>query len=187
MVSAHTDASASGAAAPMKAARRELYQLSGGDAVRVTVFGEPDLSTTAKIGRDGAISLPGVGLAKIEGQTVREAARNIEMLLREYLVQPQVEVAVLAYSKRRFTIFGQVTKPGTYEIPEETKLDLFEAIGMAGGYTRLASPSRITVKRVQEGREALIKLDGKRMMREESRERFEILPGDTIVIGERIF
>lgn len=154
------------------------YRLAANDAVRVTVFGEEDMSTTARIGKDGAINMPLVGLVKLSGQTVRDAARTMEARLREYLVKPQVAIAIVDYSKRRFTILGQVNKPGTYEIPDESSVSLLEAVGMAGGYSRIANPKNITRKRVVNGQEKTTEHNA-------TKERFQVLPGDTIVVGER--
>jgi protein involved in polysaccharide export with SLBB domain len=168
-------------------ARSESYLLTPHDTVRIIVFGEEEFNTTAKIGRDDAIAMPLIGLVKIGGQTVREASRTVETRLRKYLVKPQVSVAIMDYSKRRFTILGQVGKPGIIELPDETSIDLNEAVGMAGGYTRLANPSKITLKRLVNGQEKIFKLDGKRMLDNQATERFQVLPGDSIIVGERLF
>jgi protein involved in polysaccharide export with SLBB domain len=72
-------------------------------------------------------------------------------------------------------------------MPDESLVDLLEAVGMAGGYTKLANPAKITVKRITDGRESIIKIDGKRMLKDPSIADFEVMPGDTIVVGEAIF
>ena len=165
----------------------ESYRLAAQDSVRITVFGEEDLSTTARVGRDLSIAMPLIGLVKIGGQTVRDAAGTIESRLREYLIKPQVAVAIIDYSKRRFTILGQVNRPGTLDLPDENSIDLMEAIGMAGGYSRIANPSKITIKRSTNGEQTIYKIDGKDMLNKEATERFQVMPGDTILVGERIF
>ena len=163
------------------------YKLTANDAVLVEVFGEEDMTKQARIDKEGAINMPLIGLVKVSGQTIREAAKTIETQLREYLVKPQVNVTIIGYSKRRFTILGQVNRPNTFDFPDESSLNLLEAIGMAGGYTRIANPANITLKRTIGGREVTQKLDAKGMGDKESIERFLILPGDTILVGERIF
>jgi len=73
---------------------------------------------------------------------------------------------VLEPAKRLFTVLVQVQRPGTNRVPErEQDLDLLQVIGIAGGYTRLADPGRIFVKRRIAGSEQVIRLDGKRMAR----------------------
>jgi len=164
-----------------------IYRLSPNDIVRIKVFGEDELDTTARIGKDYTIPFPLIGTAAIGGQTVPEATKTLEGLLREYLRKPQVSLTISEYSKRRFTVLGEVAKPGIYDMPDETTVNLLEAIGMAGGYTHIANPSRISVKRIVQGEETLIKLDARKMLKDGSTPRFEVLPGDTILIGESLF
>ena len=72
-----------------------------------------------------------------------------ELYARDYLVNPKVNVTLVGYAKRRFTMLGQVNRPGSFEMPEGSPggIDLLEAVAMAGGYTRIAAPERITVRR----------------------------------------
>ncbi len=161
------------------------YRLLTNDLVNIQVFQEDDLQSTERIARDGTISFPFVGTVSLVGKTLQESAEILQARLREYLVHPQVTVRVAEYSKRRFTILGQVTKPGVYELPSDSTLTLLEAIGMAGGYTRIASPSKITLKRQnQSGEETLLRLDGASMAKDKTSQRFEVQPGDTIMVGE---
>jgi polysaccharide export outer membrane protein len=65
-------------------------------------------------------------------------------------------------------------------------IDLLEAVAMAGGYTRIAAPERITVRRRGASGDEVLKVDGKRMARGTTSS-FKVLPGDTITVGESIF
>lgn len=165
------------------------YRMLTKDTVHIKVFGEDDLETTARIDVDGNIFFPLLGKARIGGETVQEATATMESLLRKYLINPQVSLEIISYAKQHFTILGQVNKPGIFDIPDESSLNLLEAIGMAGGYTKIANPSKIIIKRVVDGRESLIKIDGKRIMnaRDPSEPLFKVEPGDTINVGEAIF
>jgi polysaccharide export outer membrane protein len=162
------------------------YKLTEQDVVHVVVFGEEELTVTTRIGRDGCINMPMVGLVRIAGQSIRESASTLERELREYLVKPQVTVTIVAYTKRKITILGQVNRPGTYDLPDEESLDITQAIGMAGGYTRIANTKKITIKRTVNGRVQTIQLDGRREGETADTERTEVLPGDTITVHERI-
>lgn len=161
------------------------YRLSPNDVVNVRVFQEEDLLTTARLARNGTITMPLIKSAMISGLTRQEAQERIETLLKEYLVRPQVTVTIVEYTKRRITVLGQVNDPGAIELPAEGNIDLLEAIGMAGGYTRIGNPSKITVKRKVKGKEVSYKLDAKKMANDEGSNRFEVLPGDTITVDER--
>ena len=183
-VSANVANAANGAA---PAQPGSSYRLSPRDLVHIKVFQEEDLETTGRVGKDGTIAFPLLGSAKIGGQTVPEATATMESLLREYLVKPQVSLEIVAYSKQRFTILGQVNKPGVVDMPDEASVNLLEAIGMAGGYTKIANPSKITIKRIVDGREAIIRIDARKILKDASSPTFQVLPGDTIMVGEAIF
>ena len=163
------------------------YQLSTDDQIGVDVFGEDDLRTAARLNADGAVSLPLLGSIKLAGLTLNQAATKLTDLYgRDYLVNPKVNVMLIAYAKRRFTVMGQVNRPGSYEMPEGSPsgIDLLEAIAIAGGYTRIAAPERISVKR----REQIMRVDAKKLARRGGRSGlFRVEPGDTITVGESIF
>jgi len=165
------------------------YVIKPRDTVHVLVFQETDLETTGRVDKDGTIAFPLLGTAKIGGETVQEATATMTALLREYLVHPQVSVSIVSYFKDRFTVLGQVNRPGTYDMPDETPVDLLQAIGMAGGYSKIANPSHIDVKRIQDGKEMLIRMDAKKILRQRYAGESVpvILPGDTIMVGESIF
>jgi hypothetical protein len=60
---------------------------------------------------------------------------------------------------------------------------------MAGGYTRIAAPERITVRRHGAKGDEILKVDGKRLARgaDGANGNFKVVPGDTITVGESIF
>lgn len=163
------------------------YILSPNDQVQIEVFQEDDLRTNAKISKEGTITFPLLGAVKLAGLTQSQAtARITELLKRDFLVNPRVGMTVVNFSKKRFTILGQVNSPGIKEMPDQEGLDLLEAIGMAGGYTRIANPGRITVKRREGGAETVLQIDGKAMAKGKGAG-FQIKPGDTITVAESIF
>ncbi len=166
------------------------YQLSPNDSIAVEVFGEDDLKTATRLNGEGAVSLPLLGSVRLSGLTLSQATAKItELYGRDYLVNPKVNVVLLGYAKRRFTVLGQVSRPGSYEMPETSPggIDLLEAIAMAGGYTRIAAPERISVRRHPgEKDEKVIRVDGKRLARAGGGT-FRVESGDTITVGESIF
>ena len=92
----------------------------------------------------------------------------------------------MEYAKRRFTVLGQVQKPGTFEIPNEEVVTLLQAIAMAGGFTRLANEGKIVITRTLGGKKT-IALDTKSASLDPAIKPFEILPDDTITVRERVF
>jgi polysaccharide export outer membrane protein len=168
------------------------YVLSANDQVAVEVFGEDDLRTNGRLNGEGNLSLPLLGSVHLSGLTLTQAtARVTELYARDYLVNPKVNVMLVGYAKRRFTMLGQVNRPGSFEMPDGSPggIDLLEAVAMAGGYTRIAAPERITVRRHGPKGDEMMKVDGKRLARGAAgtMSSFKVLPGDTITVGESIF
>jgi protein involved in polysaccharide export with SLBB domain len=166
--------------------RATSYILAPNDLVDIKVFQEDDLESKLRISRDGTITFPLIGQVRIGGRTPQQAARIIrDALARGYIINPQVTVNVLSFTKYRVTVLGQVQKPGSYDFPDREKLDLLEAIGLAGGYTRGANPSRVLVKRV-DGQERVFRVNAKAMASGRA-PTFEVIPGDVITVSESRF
>jgi polysaccharide export outer membrane protein len=164
------------------------YVLTQNDVVVIRVFREPTFDTQCRISRDGTITFPLLGQVNIAGKSTTTAAAHIAALLdKDYIIRPQVSLSVVAYSRQPFNILGQVQKPGGYTMPEEQSLDLLSAIAMAGGFTRLAEQSKITIRRQSEGREETFTVDAKAQAKDRRVKPVMILPNDTITVPERFF
>ena len=170
--------------APIQTTAAPSYRIGSGDVVSITVYQEPDLTTVARVGEGGMIIFPLLGNIRVGGLSVSEATREIGAQLRDgYLVNPVVSLSLMEQTKARFIILGQVSRPGPYELPANGSTTLMEAVGMAGGFTRIASPSKITVKRGSQ----LIKVNGKEQQSGGGESAFKILPGDVITVQESLF
>jgi polysaccharide export outer membrane protein len=86
-----------------------------------------------------------------------------------------------------FTILGEVQRPGTYEIPAGQPFTLLQAIALAGGYTRIGSPGKVIVQRIEKDQKKVYSLDAGSMAKDERAKPFEVFPNDNITVGERIF
>jgi len=161
------------------------YVLSSGDMVEISIFREPDLAARSMIARDGTVQLPLLREVNLAGMTVRAARDMLAKLYgQKYLVNPQVYLNVVQFAERKFTIMGQVAKPGSYDLQGGQSLDLLEVIGMAGGFTRIADRGRVLIRRkTGNGKSEIIKADAKRMA-EGKAAIIEVKPGDVITVGE---
>jgi protein involved in polysaccharide export with SLBB domain len=160
------------------------YVLAAGDTIDLMVYKEPDLNMRSKIARDGRVQLPLLGDVAVVGMTVRQAQDHIKKLFNaDYLVEPQVYLNIASYTQRKITLIGQVVRPGSYELMGNESLGILEAIGMAGGFTRIADSRNVTVKRVSGGKTQTIKVNTKRLEDPEGGS-FQVLPGDIITVGE---
>lgn len=151
------------------------YKLSSGDVIKVTVFGEPDLSIEeVRLTDAGTFSYPFIGEVRARDKTVDQLERDLTAALKgDYLVDPRVSVSVLEY--REFYISGEVKSPGGYKY--QPGLNLRRAIALAGGLTERASTNRITVVRDldPERKPVRVSLDA------------PVMPGDTINIDQGFF
>jgi polysaccharide export outer membrane protein len=184
--SAETNTAAKDSAGATNA--RPDYVLTANDMVHVRVYQEDDLEAKVRVSKDGTIVLALLGPVRVGGKTREQAARDIRDLLAEkYLVSPQVTIEITEYSKRRFTVLGQVERRGTYEMPGDESVNLLQAISMAGGYTRLGTGRGVTVQRGQGENKQIFKVDADSMAKEKNVKVFEIFPDDVITVGEKIF
>lgn len=148
------------------------YALDTGDVMRVSVYGEPEVTNSYRVDDAGAISLPLVGAVPVRGLTTQMAAAKVTAALANgYIREPSVAVEIEQY--RPFYIQGAVNTSGQY--PYVYGMSVRAAISTAGGFTDTADRSRAIVYRRQ----------GKEMVKGTVNLDFPIYPGDTIVISER--
>lgn len=181
--------SAAAAAGMVSLSAPSGYQLGPNDQVAVEVFGEDDLRTTGRLNAEGNLSVPLLGAVHLANLTLSQAAARLtELYGRDYLVNPKLGVSLIGYAKRRFTVLGQVNRPGSYEMPDGSPggIDLLEAIAMAGGYTRIAAPGRVSVRRHADQGDQIIRVDAKRVAKGAANS-FQVRAGDTVTVGESIF
>lgn len=153
------------------------------DSVEIRVFREDDLTTRGQLSADGSISMPLVGSVRLQGLTTDQAAKAIEQKLKDgYLVRPEVSVSIEARIRRTVTILGQAQRPGVYDIPVHRELSLVEAIGLAGGTTRIANDKKVTVKR--GGKVFSVNL---RDITRGGKNDISLRDGDTVTIPESLF
>jgi polysaccharide export outer membrane protein len=150
------------------------YQLGPGDRVRVTVYGETDLSGEFFVSQQGVVAYPLIGEVPAVGRTLSQFQQDVADKLKEgFIKDPKVSAEVLNY--RPFYILGEVMRPGTY--PYSADMTVMNAVATAGGFSYRANTRRVFIKRAGEQEEKALRLDAGMMVQ----------PGDTVRIGERLF
>jgi polysaccharide export outer membrane protein len=111
------------------------YILGSGDVLKITVYGNPDLSQETRISEAGLISFPLVGELQVGGLTSFAAEKKIAGLLEKggYLKSPQVGVLVTQFQSKQVSVLGSVYKPGRY--PLERATNLADLLALVGGTT----------------------------------------------------
>lgn len=104
------------------------------------------LSTTAKVGQDGMISLDIIGEIEAAGKTTsqleREIVRQISRLNPDI---SQALVRVIEYGYQKVYVSGQVLAPGKYTF--EFIPDLWTIINEAGGVSEYGDLTRVVITR----------------------------------------
>jgi polysaccharide export outer membrane protein len=145
------------------------YVLGPGDKLRLTVFGETDLSGEFTIDGSGFARLPLVGQVRAAGYTSQQLEAAIGGALSQgYLKSPRVSVEVTTY--RPFYIIGAVNRPGQYAYIDH--MNALNAIALAGGFTPGAVESVVFVRREGSNAEAEVPAD----------RTTEIHPGDVVKV-----
>ena len=141
-----TDASAQALTASPTAAAPESapdeYLINVQDTVNVTVWENADLTGKFVVQPDGAITLPLVGRIKAAGLSVRGFEAQLTRALADgFLIEPRVAVTLDQQRGSRIFIFGAVSSPGAYALPDGQTL--IEALVRAG----YATASQVVVVR----------------------------------------
>jgi polysaccharide export outer membrane protein len=149
------------------------YRLGAGDKLKLTVFGEENLSGQFEVNALGQVPLPLAGEVPAKGLTLdqfRDAVAG--RLANGYLKNPKVSVEVLNF--RPIYVHGEVKSGGEFAF--KTGLKLRDAIAMAGGYTYRANQSYVLVSR-----------EGEPEVKVPMPSSSPVLPGDNVRIPERFF
>jgi len=94
------------------------------------------LFSSVVVSPDGSISFPYIGSVMVKGQTLSDVQRTIESKLADgYMKYPIVSVALKESRSRKFFVYGEVMKPGTYYINEN--VTVLRGITMAGGFRQI--------------------------------------------------
>jgi polysaccharide export outer membrane protein len=159
--------------------------LGVGDTFEVRVFGEPDLSGPFKVGSEGNITYPLVGVLHVEGLEGQAAAKLIADKLRQGILRdPQVTVLVKEQTSKKVYVLGQVGHPGTFTYTPS--MSVVEAITVAGGFTALAAKNDTTLTRNEAGKKTTLKVPVADIGEGKARNVF-LQPGDIISVPERLF
>lgn len=116
-------------------------ELHPGDAIRVMVWREEDLSGDFPVDDRGIVTLPLLGERNVEGVHPDTLRERLAADYREYIRNPSIDITVL----RRVNILGEVGMPGLY--PVDATISLSEALGLAGGITPNGNPEDIRLLR----------------------------------------
>ena len=187
---------ARGQDAPLKPDSRKalLYTIAITDSLRVSVFGEDELSRVSRVDANGKVNLPLIGEVKVFGLTLRDAELLIANSYRDgrYLRNPQVTINVEIYAIREISVQGQVKSPQRVVLPAESTMSVLEAVTKCGGFTDTAKGTEVRVTRIDaDGKVKTFVVDVDSLIKGKHKAKSEddsllLMPGDIIYVPEKI-
>jgi polysaccharide biosynthesis/export protein len=156
------------------------YIIGADDVLLVSVWKEPDLTTTLPVRPDGNISLPLLNDVAAAGLSPTQLATSITEKLKKFVADPRVTVVVTQINSQKIYVMGEVQHTGAIQLlPNMTVL---QALADAG-FTQFANTKGIYVLRAENGRQQKIPVNYKRLLKGQAIDQNIILkPGDTIVV-----
>ncbi len=152
---------------------QRIYRLGVGDKLKITVFGEENLSGPMEVNGVGQVSMPLIGELPAKGLALNEFRDAVARRLADgYLKNPKVSVEMTNY--RPIYVHGEVKNGGEFQY--KNGLLLRDVVAMAGGYTYRADQTYLYIGREGEP-DTAVKMPAD----------IPVLPGDNIRIPERFF
>jgi polysaccharide export outer membrane protein len=173
---------------PPAAAQAPEYVIGPGDILQVFVWRNPELSVTVPVRPDGKISTPLVEDMVAVGKTPSVLARDIEVVLAEFVRSPTVNIIVTQPVSRfsQVRVVGQVARPQAIAYREG--MTVLDVILESGGVTPFAAGNRARVVREVNGKKTELPVRlGDILNRGRMETNVEVLPGDVIVVPESFF
>ena len=163
--------------------RKSEFVLGVNDALKITVWKNPELSGEARIRPDGTITMPLIGDIHAAGRTPSSLKSEITKRLQSYVRDESaiVSVAVTEVNSYRFTVAGNVEHPGMFT--SRYYVTVSEALALAGGPNRYASTSDVVLVRSVNGRPQRVAINYDKILSgDRPDEDVVVLPGDAIQV-----
>lgn len=127
------------------------YRMGTGDVVHITVYGNPDLATDARVGEDGGLTFPLIGAVKAAGQTPSAVEKDIATRLSKggFIVDPNVNLNIVQYRGQQISVLGRVNRPGKFMLEKVSRVT--DALALASGISADGADT-VTLVRTHDGK-----------------------------------
>ena len=131
---------------PAQAQPKPDYPLGAGDAIRIQVFQNPDLTIETRVSENGSITYPLIGAVELGGLSLAVAEKKIADALQKggFIQKPQVTVVLVQIRGNQVAVLGQVNRPGRFPL-ETANTRLSDMIANAGGANGVGDDVAIVV------------------------------------------
>lgn len=158
------------------------YLLAPGDFIEISVWKEEGMQKDQiLVAPDGTVSFPLAGTIVAAGKPMFVLEDAIAARLADYITDPIVTIKLLQSNGNSIFVIGKVNKPGQY--PANRRIDVLQALSLAGGLTVFAKESSIHVIRRVGNETKAIPFDYDDVIDGDELEQNIILePGDTVSV-----
>ena len=99
------------------------------------------------VNQKGAINFPVLGMVQLAGLSKEQATNKMTAEIMKSVKNPIVNIRFLNF---KVTVIGEVVKPSTFTVPSD-RLNVIEALGLAGDLTPYGKRENILIIREQNG------------------------------------
>jgi polysaccharide export outer membrane protein len=164
------------------------YRLGPEDVISVDVFNQPRYSkANITVPPDGRISFPLIAEGvRVVGKTTQQVQEEIQKKLDEYIIDPQVTVYLDKAMSARYSVLGDVGKPGVMIMTH--RVSVMEAIAEAGGVLPTGDKKKVVIlRRKADGTLNPVIVNLSAIEKGQAREMAYLAPGDQIIVpGNRL-
>jgi len=154
------------------------YVIGSADVLFISVLGNQELDTVARVDPAGKISVPLAGDVQAAGLTAEELARQLTRILSTKIRNPVVTVSLREINSYRVYVLGSVPKPGV--LSSKSEITLLQALALAGG---VAPGADLSLAYVARGKERL-KVDFRKLIIEgDLTQNIVLKPEDVVVLS----
>lgn len=157
------------------------YTIGPGDVLDISVWKNPDLTRQLVVLPDGKIHFPLIKELAVEGVTVKGLESMIIEKLKKYVPDPDLSISVNQVNSMMVYVIGKVNHPGRF--PINTRIDVLQALAVAGGLNPFAKDKEIKIFRKADGQTTLYNFNYEEVSQGENLEQNIMLErGDVIVV-----
>jgi polysaccharide export outer membrane protein len=147
-------------------------RLRAGDAVRLEVRDEPDLTGEYRVDESGRVLLPLIGMVQVAGRAFEDVRRDVDAAYGRELANGEARITPLL----RIAVMGEVREPGLF--PVDPTYTLADVLALAGGLGPEADHDEIEL--VREGQRVWSGTDAEAVALVRA-----LQSGDQVIVGRR--
>ncbi|MBN2374627.1 polysaccharide biosynthesis/export family protein, partial [bacterium] len=157
------------------------YLIGPEDVLNISVWGNKDLNHQVFVRPDGKISFPLIGDVLAMGRSPEDIREEITRKLNPFVPDAVVTLMVVSINSFKIYIIGNTARQGEFVVGR--KINVLQALSMAGGFNDFASTKNISIIRTKNNEQIKIQFNYKEITEGKNLDQnIYLQPGDVIVV-----